>query len=321
MAPLRPFTVNPVLTGIAIAYVNPDVALIADEALPRVEVGGEIFKWIEYPVHEAFTAPDTRVGRKGRVPDVEFSGTERDGSVETFGLQDSVPNSDIEAAKAQRDKGLSSYDPLAHATTWLSHLLRVDRETRVAAAVQNPDNYLPANVTNIATATDRFDDPDSDPEAVLDDAFAAPVIFRPNTVTMSETVWNALRKQPKLVKAVKGTTTGAGKIARAEFVEYFEIKKLLIGAGYVNATRAGQPADLRQIWGKDISLTYLDSLARPGTGGVTWGFSPSFGARIAGTIEDASIGLQGGQVVRVGEMIKEFVVAKAAGALIRNAIS
>ncbi|MBY6243858.1 capsid protein, partial [Methylosinus sp. Sm6] len=83
MAPSRPFVVNPVLTGIAIGYSNPDVALIADQVMPRVEVGGESFKWTEYPLAEAFTVPSTRVGRKGRVPEVEFSGTERDGSVET----------------------------------------------------------------------------------------------------------------------------------------------------------------------------------------------------------------------------------------------
>lgn len=322
MAPNRPFVVNPVLTGIAIGYSNPDVALIADQVMPRVEVDGESFKWTEYPLAEAFTVPPTRVGRKGRVPEVEFSSTEQPGSVETYGLQDSVPNSDIDAARAQREKGLSTYDPLAHSTAMLTHLTKLDRELRVAAAVQSSANYAPANVTNLVTAGDRFDDPDSDPEAVFDAAFNGALIYRPNTVTMSESVWNAMRKHPKLVQAVKGSTQADGKITREEFVAYFEVARLLIGAGYVNTAKKGQAVNMQRVWGKSISLTYLDmSIQRADAGGMTWGFSPVFGTRIAGTIEDSNIGLKGGQVVRVGETITELVVAKAAGALIQNAIS
>lgn len=322
MAPARPFVVNPVLTGIAIGYSNPDVSLIADQVMPRVEVGGESFKWLEYPLAEAFTVPSTRVGRKGRVPEVEFSATERDGSVETYGLQDVVPNSDIEAARAQREKGLSTYDPLNHTTAMLTHLTRLDRELRVAGAVQSAANYAPANVTNIATPADRFDDPASDPEAVFDAALNGALIYRPNTITMSETVWNALRKHPKLVQAIKGATTADGKITRQEFAAYFEVARLLIGAGYVNAAKKGQPVNMQRVWGKSISFTYLDmSIQRADAGGMTWGFSPVFGRRVAGTIDDPNIGLRGGVVVRVGETIAELVVAKAAGALIQNAIS
>jgi len=131
MAPLnRPFVVNPVLTGIAIGYSNPDVALIADAAMPRVEVGGETFKWLEYPLAEAFTVPDTRVGRKGRVGEVEFTATERDGSVESYGLQDFIPASDIDAARAQRENRLSAYDPFAHATAILRTLALITARPR-----------------------------------------------------------------------------------------------------------------------------------------------------------------------------------------------
>ncbi|MBY6244173.1 capsid protein, partial [Methylosinus sp. Sm6] len=162
----------------------------------------------------------------------------------------------------------------------------------------------------------------SDPEAIIDAALASVLIYRPNTATMSETVWNALRKHPKIVQAVKGSTQADGKITREEFVAYFELSRLLIGAGYVNAAKKGQPTSLQRVWGKGISLTYLDtSIQRADMGGITWGFSPVFGSRVAGTIEDANIGLKGGQVVRVGETITELVVAKAAGALIQNAIS
>ena len=320
MAVNRPFKVNPVLTGIAIGYSNPDVYLIADQALPRVSVGGESFKWLEYPVAQAFTVPDTKVGRKGKVGEVEFGATERDGSVETYGLQDVIPRSDIEAASAQRAAGLSAYDPMAYSTAMLTNLIALDREVRVAAAVQNAGNYEAANVIALANANDRFDNAASDPAAVIDQALNGGMMFRPTTCSMSMSVWQKLRAQPTLVKAVKGNLQGAGKITQQEFIDYFELTSLLIGAGYVNTARKGQAPNLQRVWGKAISFTYIDRAARP-EGGVTWGFSPVFGTRIAGTILDSDIGLEGGEVIRVGEKISELVIAKAAGALIQNAIS
>ena len=59
------FTENPTLTAIAIAYRNPDQVLIADEVLPRVNAPGRNFKWLSYNEADAFTLPNTRVGRRG----------------------------------------------------------------------------------------------------------------------------------------------------------------------------------------------------------------------------------------------------------------
>jgi hypothetical protein len=320
MAPNRPFVVNPVLTGIAIGYSNPDINLIGDRVLPRVPVGGESFKWMEYPLAEGFTVPDTEVGRKGRVNQVEFTATERDGSVKTYGLADVVPNSDIAAAKAQRDAGLSHYDPMNHATQWLTNLIELDREVRVANVVQNPSNYAAARVTALSGAA-RFDDyTNSDPIDVIKAALESTLIFRPNTVVMGFAVWSKLRSHPHLVNAVKGNVSSRGIISQQEFKDLFEIPNLLIGEGWVNTARKGQAANLQRVWGKNISFLYIDRQARP-EGGVTWGFSPQFGNRIAGTVADSDVGLEGGQEIRVGEKITELVVAKDAGALIQNAVS
>lgn len=320
MAPVRPFSVDPVLTGITIGYTNPDLNLIADRVLPRVEVGGEIFKWMEYPLAEGFTLPDTEVGRKGRVNQVEFTSVEKDGSVKTYGLADVIPNSDISAAKAQRDAGLSHYDPKSRATHWLTNLIVLDREVRVAAVVQSPANYAPARVTALAGGQ-RFDDyTNSDPIDVIKAAIESTLIFRPNTVAMGFPVWSKLRSHPHLVNAVKGNVSSRGIISQQEFKDLFEIPNLLIGEGWVNTARKGQATNLQRVWGKSISLLYIDRQAGP-EGGVTWGFSPQFGARIAGALPASNVGLEGGEEVRVGEKITEIVVAKDAGALIQNAIS
>jgi hypothetical protein len=108
MATKRPFVVDPILTAIAIGYSNPAQALIADDVMPRQSVGGEQFKWTEYPIAEAFTVPDTEVGRRGQVNQIVFSGKERESAVRDYGLDVPIPNSDITAAAAARKEKRSS---------------------------------------------------------------------------------------------------------------------------------------------------------------------------------------------------------------------
>ncbi len=126
----RPFPVDPVITAIAIGYRNQAQDLIADQVLPRVPVLGERYKWTEYPVAERFTVPDTEVGRRGRVNRVEFSGVERTGGTQDYGLEDAIPISDITEAEGQRRRGLGLIDPEKIAAEGLTDLVLLDREVR-----------------------------------------------------------------------------------------------------------------------------------------------------------------------------------------------
>ena len=64
-----PFPIQPELTAIAIGYRN--TRLIADAILPRIPVGTQEFKYLMYNLADGFTVPDTKVGRKGKVNEVE----------------------------------------------------------------------------------------------------------------------------------------------------------------------------------------------------------------------------------------------------------
>ncbi len=321
MASARPFVVSAALTGIAIGYSNPDVILIADKVLPRVPVGAEKFKWMNYATADAFTVPDTLVGRKGRVQTVEFGATESTSSTKDYGLGDMIPQTDIDQARAMRDQGLSLYDPEKHSAAFLTSLILADREVRVANVVQDANNYNASRVTALA-GTARFDDyVNSDPISVISAAIDSTFIMRANQVTMGFAVWQKLRSHPKLVNAVKGNVTGSGIITQKEFGDLFEIPRFHVGQGWINTARKGQPANIQRIWGKSIAFHFIDNASMPETGAPTWGFSPQFGARLAGTIMDSDIGLKGGHEVRVGEMISELVVAPDCGALLQTVIS
>lgn len=320
----RPFVQDAVLTAIAIGYSNPANTYIADQVLPRRPVTAEKFKWTSYPIAESFNVPDGRVGRTGQVPQLEFSGEERTSSVEDFGFDAPLPYSDIDAAKRARDAGISSIDPEATASTRITDTLMNIRELRVAAIVHNPASYAPSRRIQLATSASRFDDyVNSDPIGVLKAGFDATLVKRPNKATMGRGLWSKLSSHPKLVNAVKGNVTSQGVITPQQFVELFAgegLKELHIGDAWFNAAKPGQPASLRRAWGNHIALTHIDPIADPETGGITFGLTAEYGTKVGGRIEDPDIGLQGGFRIRVGERVKELIVAQDVGYFIQDAM-
>ncbi|MFG1207010.1 capsid protein [Xanthobacter flavus] len=316
----RPFVVDPVLTAIAIGYSNPADTLIADEVLPRAPVGQEAFKWTKYPLEDGFSIDETLVGRKGKPNEVEFSGEEAESSVQDHGLDAPVVNSDVEAARAAREKGLSTYDPEARAVAGLTNRIQLAREVRVASVIQNPNTYAAARRVTLAGNSQLSDYANSDPIGVIQTALDGTLVYRPNVVTMGFAAWSAIRRHPKLLKAVKGGLTDEGLLTRQQFADLFEIPKVLIGSSYVNTSKKGQAATLARCWGKHISCLYINPEATTQEG-ITFGLTAQFGTRIAGRIEDPDIGLQGGYRVRSGERVRELVVAPDVGYFIQNAVA
>lgn len=320
MAPRRPFVVDPVLTAVAIGYSNPADTLIADEVLPRVPVGQEKFSWTKYPLEDGFSVEDTLVGRRGRVSQVEFSGEQDTSEVEDHGLEAPVVQTDIDAARAAREKGLSTYDPEARAAAGVMGKVLLAREIRVANLVQAPGSYAATRRVALSGTSQFSDFVNSDPIGVISAALDGTLVYRPNTVVMGHSVWSKIRMHPHLINAVKGGLTEKGMITREQFAELFEVKRLLVGSAYLNTAKKGQAATLARCWGKHMACLYINPEIGPQEG-ITWGFTAQFGTRISGRIEDPNVGLEGGYQIRSGERIKELVVAPDVGYLIQNAIA
>ncbi|PRA87928.1 capsid protein [Ochrobactrum sp. MYb29] len=323
MSAKRPFPIDPTLTAIAIGYRNPAHTLIGRRVLPPLEVLSEQFKWNVFPLSEGFTVPETRVSRKGRVNQVEFSASEESESVDDFGLDDAIPNSDITAAARARAEKRSSFDPRSSAVEGLTNLIELDREVRVAKLLQNPNNYAADKRIALAGNSKLSDFVNSDPYGVIDDAMGKTLVYRPNRISMGFAVWNKIKRHPKLIKAIKGGLTEDGAITKAQFAELFELsaENVLVGEALLNTTRKGQDPRLERVWGNSIQLNFVDTAKRSSTDyNVTFGFTAEYGNRISGSIQDPDIGLEGGERVRVGERVKELICAKDVGVIITNPI-
>ena len=308
-----PFPIDPVLTGITLAYRN--TALISDGVLPRtLSLPKQEFKYNQWALGEGFTIQDTKVGRKSAPNEVEFSAISKTESTQDFGLDDFVPISDIENAG-------ESLDPLGHASESLTDLVLLDREKRVADVVFAAATYPAAN-KKILSGISQWSDTASDPVKEVSDAIDVPVI-RPNVMVVSQQVWTVLRRHEKIVQAAKaiGGTT-AGLAAREAVAELFELEEILVGRAFQNTAKPGQTVTLARLWGKNCLLLFRDRLATtPMSNRITFGFTAEFGNRVSGQLPEPKRGLRGGITIRVGESLKEVIAANDVAFFIENAIA
>lgn len=306
-----PFTMQPQLTAIAIAYRNPDAALIADEVLPRVKpVSQREFSYTKHDL-SAFNRPSTLVGRKGRPNEVGSASDLLAATVEDYGLEEPIPQDDIDQGRT------IGRNLAAEATEYIMGLLRLDRECRVAALVQSADNYASAN-TETLTGAAQWSHADSKPLSALLEALDTPMV-RPNLIVLSAPVWAVLRCHPQIVRALY-PISAEGVVTRQQVADMLEVKAVLVGASRVNTARKGQAAALARTWGNHCAMLHIDPSAATQRG-ITWGMTVPYGTPVAGTRVDPDIGLRGGIRVRAGESLRELVTAPDAGCLLKNCIA
>lgn len=321
MAASAPFAIDPQLTAIALAYKNR--ALIADEVLPRIlPVNKKTFKYTLFDKVETMTIPDTRVGRRGAPTVVEFGGTTQTSEALDYGLEDEIPFDDQNQAAVDIAQGGNPAltDPVSRATEFLTQLVALDREVRVANLVFNAATYPVGSKATLAGTSQWSDQANSDPVATILDALEG-CLVRPNMAVFSGPVWQVVRRHPKVVSAVNGVTTSAGAVTRQAFADLFELERgVQVGGAFYNTAKRGQAASLARAWGKHAAFIYQDPLA-DNERGITFGMTVPYGQKIAGQRPDANIGLRGGTRVRVGETVKELITAADAAYFFQNAVA
>jgi len=310
-----PFQPAPQYTAIALAYSNRQ--LIADLVLPRLPVNAREFKWDKHTKGDLFTVPSTLVGRKGAPNEVEFSAVEETAAVSDYGLDDVVPQEDIDAASTK-----PGMDPLGKAVEGTTQLILLDREKRVADLVFNPSTYPVGNKVQLSTNDqwNEYAQAASDPVADIMEAKEA-ALMPYNVAVMGAAVWYALRRHPKILASVYPVNySGDGMISLQQFQDLFEFDQVLIGDARINTAKPGQSLTMSRVWGNHFAMMHQNPLASLRGNGITFGATAEYGSRIAGTMPEPKVGLRGAQRVRVGESIKELITAADCGYLVQDAI-
>jgi hypothetical protein len=312
------FPVNPTMTAIAMMYSNPAVTLIADELMKRIPVAKK-FSYSSYDIAQGFTVPQTLVGRKSTPTEVDFTGTLINDETQDYGLDDVVPNDEIEAwASMQKPERGGPMNPMDISTQLLTKLVQLDREVRVAGKVFNAANYG-GNTATLSGTSQWSDFTNSNPLDAILAALDIPV-YRPNVAAFGQAAFTKLRQHPAIVQAVYGTAQTRGTVTRAQLADVLEVKTVLVGAGFVNTARKGQAVNNQRVWGKHAAFLYIDPEAAE-AGQPTWGFTAQWGTRVAGSLPEPKSGLRGSERVRVGESVKEVISAPALGYFFQNVVA
>ena len=311
------FPINPNLAAIAIGYRNPDVALIADMVLPRIPVTKR-FTYRTYPVGDAYTLPSTRVGRKSEPTMVDFGGSDTTVECVDYALDDLVPN-DEQVAWESMPKAPGAVGPMEKSTSLLTGLMLLDREVRVANSVFAAATYGSNNKTTLSGTSQWSDFTGSNPLDAILAALDVP-IFRPNLAVFGQATWTKLRQHPRIVQAVFGTAQTGGVVTRDQLAAVLEVQRVVVGAGWVNTARRGQTPTVSRVWGKHAAFLYVSEEAASADQ-PTFGFTGQWGTRIAGNIPAPRNGLRGGEIVRVGESVREVISAADSGYFFENAVA
>ena len=292
-------------TSIAVGYRNE--AYVADQVLPRVPVMRKEYRYTEYPIEESFTVPDTRVGRRSRPTVVHFTGRERPGACQDYGLEDVIPDDDVKNTPS------TTANPIDRSTMMLTDLLMIGREKRVADLVFDTSAYGSKNKVTLS-GNDRWsvDHASSDPVADIVDAIES-MIVKPTHMVMGSEIWKTLRTHKAILKSVNRNEGDRGIASRTMVEDLLEVK-LVIGQAWINAAKRGQPASLSRVWGKHALLYRADPNASA-FGPPTLGITAEYRGKQTFTGFNPRAGARGGHEVRVVDTCDERIIAPLAGYL------
>ncbi len=233
------------LTNISIQYRNPEY--IADLVVPPTPVPKKTGKFKKYTKPERFTVPSTLVGPKSVPNEVEWSTEEGTFTCKDYGLEEFVSEEEVANADVP-------IQPMSDATDFVTDLVLLDKEKRVADAVFDTNNYGASNQTDIAGGWATLsDDALTDIEVGIDACFAPP-----NVMAMGIATWRKLARNEKILAAVKGTLkpqalkTGSVAVPAAvnqqELAEHLGLDAVLVGRARINTAKKGQTASYARVW-------------------------------------------------------------------------
>ena len=234
------------LTNIALQYKNPEY--IADLVLPPIPVPQKKFTYKVYDKKDRFTVPDTRVGPKSQPNEVDFGVTDATGTCLDYGLQEFVSQEDIDNAEAP-------ITPMADAAECITQLMAIDREARIADALNTAGNYTTTSADLAGAWTTLATDVLAALLTGMDACFAPP-----NILVMGLNCWRVVSRNEKILAAVKGTGARSPQIMKSgplsapsasqqELADFLGLDAVLVGRAKRNTANEGQTGVYSQIWG------------------------------------------------------------------------
>ncbi len=210
--------VDPVLTQHMHGYMQ--AGTIAPFVAPTVPVTSRSGKIIRF-TKEAFALINTQRSPGDKIQRIGVTYTNDKYSL----IQDAIAGEvTVEEYEEAIDNG-GNIDLKTMAASRAGEATMQSWENRVVSTITDSSLYE-TNNTAALTGTDRFDDPSSDPEAIMNDikeAVRQQVGVYPNSAVISPKVFLALKNHPKFQDRIKYTGTGSINLKLLE--EFFDLSR------------------------------------------------------------------------------------------------
>jgi len=262
--------VNRPLTNISIAFRQAQTDFVADRVFPLVPVSKQSDLYYVYDSSFWF-----RSEMQKRAPGTESAGSDYKVSTASYLCDVYALHKDIsDQVRANEDSPLNSD---RDATEWLMQQAMLKREIDFASTYMAGGvwTFEADGVASSATAAGSFDPTDASNNDKLhwSDAASTPVEdirqakrfiktktgMNANTLTLSQTVYDALVDHPDIVDRIKyGQTSGGPAVAgREALAAIFEVDRVLISSAVQNTAEEGATAANSFIVGKHALLSYV----------------------------------------------------------------
>ena len=173
--------------------------------------------------------------------------------VGTFAIKDSLSPDDYMNV-------MRPFDAEEDVTIALKVMLMLICEIDIATTLTNTANYPAANVTTLANATDRFDDPTSSIDKVvqnLRNAILTACGMSPNTAVMDKTTFEVISRHPQARGTIFKDVSMNRTASEEEVRKLLQVDRLLIGKTSRTNSNAST-AERSRVWGKDIWFGYVN---------------------------------------------------------------
>jgi hypothetical protein len=236
--------IDPILTTVALGYVQPD--LIGGRVFPRVPVeisGGQVIQFGK----EGFMKYNLRRAPGGATKRIEFGYLGTHFALVQDAIEAKVPREWMRDASVMPGIDLGS-----RAVRLGMKVVLLSLEVEQATAALNAANYDGAHQIALAGAA-KWSNAASDPVAQIDagrEAIRATTGVYPNLLSLSPVAFSALRNNPSIKDRFKFTS--ATSITTDMLATLLEVPEVIVGKG-ITSDDAGNFTD---IWGNNALLSY-----------------------------------------------------------------
>lgn len=299
--------VDATMREMSIRYANDEY--IGLRLAPVATVGFRSNKYFKYDERAQQAFPDDALDPRGQANEVRQNLSQDNYSVADYGLQESVPMTEIGNA----DMPL---DPLVDANMLVNEGIAFRRELRIVTVMTTAGNYG-SNTTAVAAGAEWNSADGGKPVQLIQKAVDSVYSGTGPSKLVGFTSVNgfrALSRHPAIRDLFKYTKDGFA--TAQQIAEYFELDELLVGKARKDTANEGQSASIARLWPDSFGVVRVALQPSP----RSYGFATTFRHGPVETVQlfERLKGRGGSYVVRVECSEDHKAVAAKAGYLITN---